>query len=326
MPRVLSALACALAVCTAAAVPDLAKIGDVRVFRGTASTAYRDPAALYADGTFHLFFTYIDAEDGEVAATTCHSQSRDLVRWTPPRALTPRDPRLNYSSPGNVVKDGGDWVLCLQTYPRPGARLDDVPPKYGNADCRLFTMRSRDLRTWSEPVLLRVKRPDTPRGKMGRMIDPYLVRGADGLWRCFFKQNGASFSISPDLKTWTFAGRTEAGENVCVLPDDAGGWLMLHSPRNGMGVKRSADLVHWTDRPGLITLGQRDWPWARGRITAGAVLDARGIAGVGKYLLFFHASGPKTEPEGDFDRNASIGLAWSDDLLNWDWPGKDSPK
>jgi hypothetical protein len=39
--------------------------------------------------------------------------------------------------------------------------------------------------------------------------------------------------------------------------------------------------------------------------------------------MFFHGSGPKTEPQGDFDRNASIGIAWSDDLVVWEWPGKE---
>ena len=301
---------------TPAALDD---IREVRLFKGDANTAYRDPAALYTEGRFHLFFTRIESLGGDVYATVCHSESTDLAHWSPPRALTPYDQRLNYSSPGNVVRDGADWVLCLQTYPRPGARLTDVPPRYGDDSCRIWTMRSRDLHDWQPPELLRVKGPDVRREDMGRMIDPYLIR-ADGLWYCFYKQGGASFSTSPDLRIWTFAGRTDAGENVCVLPNDAGGWLMFHSPSNGIGVKRSEDLVHWRDLPGLITLGQRDWPWARGRLTAGAVLDARNVPGVGKYLLFFHGSGPKSETDGDFDRNASIGLAWSSDLKTWDWP------
>ena len=50
------------------------------------------------------------------------------------------------------------------------------------------------------------------------------------------------------------------------------------------------------------------------------MLDCRKVPGVGKYLMFFHGSGPKKEIEGDFDRNASIGIAWSDDLEHWDWP------
>ena len=310
------AVAVLLPMVTPAALDDLR---EVRLFKGDANTAYRDPAALYAEGRFHLFFTRIESPGGDVYATVCHSESTDLAHWSSPRALTPYDQRLNYSSPGNVVRDGADWVLCLQTYPRPGARLTDVPPRYGDDSCRIWTMRSRDLHDWQLPELLRVKGPDVRREDMGRMIDPYLIR-ADGLWYCFYKQGGASFSTSPDLRAWTFAGRTDAGENVCVLPDNDGGWFMFHSPSNGIGVKRSEDLVHWRDLPGLITLGQRDWPWARGRLTAGAVLDARNVTGVGKYLLFFHGSGPKSETDGDFDRNASIGLAWSDDLKTWYWP------
>jgi hypothetical protein len=38
--------------------------------------------------------------------------------------------------------------------------------------------------------------------------------------------------------------------------------------------------------------------------------------------MFFHGSRPNTEEGGDFDKNASIGIAWSGDLLNWNWPGK----
>jgi len=38
--------------------------------------------------------------------------------------------------------------------------------------------------------------------------------------------------------------------------------------------------------------------------------------------MFFHGSGPLTETQGDFDKNSSIGIAWSKDLIIWDWPGK----
>ena len=299
---------------------DLSRIPDVRIFRGDAVTAYRDPAVYFEDGTFHLFFTLSKVEaDGRNFGYTAQSESRDLVHWTEPRILTPRDQNLNYSSPGNVVKVGADYYLCLQTYPTPGSTTNKV--MYATGEARIFTMRTRDFRTWDEPRLLRVKGDDVPREKMGRMIDPYLVKDADGRWHCFYKQNGASFSVSSDLVHWTYVGRTDAGENVCVIPADGGGWLMFHSPPNGIGVKRSPDLVHWQDVPGLITLGQKDWLWARGRLTAGAVLDCRGVKGIGKYLLFFHGSGPKHEWEGDFSSSASIGLAWSDDLVHWSWPG-----
>ena len=97
-------------------------------------------------------------------------------------------------------------------------------------------------------------------------------------------------------------------------PDDRR-YVMFRSPHNGIGVKTSVDAVRWTDEGPLLTLGQAEWPWASGRITAGAVLDCRKVPGVGKYLMFFHGSSPI-----DF-APASLGLAWSDDLRSWSWPG-----
>ncbi|WP_158552681.1 hypothetical protein [Spirosoma telluris] len=72
----------------------------------------------------------------------------------------------------------------------------------------------------------------------------------------------------------------------------------------------------------MITLGQAEWPWAKGRITAGTVLNLKSNPAFGKYVMLFHGSGPLTEEAGDFDKNASIGIAWSDDLLHWQWPGQ----
>jgi hypothetical protein len=89
---------------------------------------------------------------------------------------------------------------------------------------------------------------------------------------------------------------------------------------NGMGIKRSKDLQNWQDWGQLIILGQKQWPWAKGRITGGAIADLRKEEGVGKYVMFFHGSGPLTELQGDFDKNASIGIAWSNDLIKWEWP------
>lgn len=298
---------------------DLAAVPSPILFRGDATTAYRDPTAVYHEGVFRLFFTLVKTEaDGNPYLYTATSKSADLVHWTEPRILTPRDRKLNYSSPGNIVRCGTQWVMCLQTYPRPKGE------KYGNATARLWTMRSEDLETWSQPELLRVKGPDLPVEAMGRMIDPYLLQAKDSpdKWLCFYKQNGVSMSWSRDLKTWTYAGRFDGGENSCVIVD-GNEYVLFHSPQNGIGVKRSGDLRNWRDA-GLLLLGQKDWPWAQGRLTAGFVLDLKHDPRVGKYLMFFHGSGPEDE-RTMFDNYASLGLAWSDDLLQWQWPGK-SPK
>ncbi|QNN21911.1 sulfatase-like hydrolase/transferase [Planctomycetales bacterium ZRK34] len=297
---------------------DLSAIPSPIIFRGDAHTAYRDPTVRYHEGVFHLFFTLVEVEsDGQAYSYLATSRSTNLIDWSKPRKLTPRDQNLNYGSPGNIIRFGDQWVMCLQTYPRPNGE------PYGNATSRVWTMRSDDLEQWSEPELLRVKGPEVPRGKMGRMIDPYLLRDRDdpGKWWCFYKQHGVSRSWSRDLKTWHYAGRVEGGENVCVIRD-GDEYVMFHSPPNGIGIKRSRDLEHWQDQ-GVLTLGQKQWPWTQGRLTAGFVLDLRGDPRVGKALMFFHGSDyPEKDPRGGFDNFASLGIAWSDDLKHWSWPAK----
>lgn len=296
---------------------DFSRLASPVLFRGDSATAYRDPAVVCHAGWLRLFFTLVKVEpDGRAFSYCAWSKSRDLASWSEPVIFTPRDQKLNYGSPGNVVRHGGDWVLCLQTYPRPNGE------KYGNADARIWTMRSKDLERWSEPELLRVKGADVPQGKMGRMIDPFLLEDKDepGKWWCFFKQNGVSRSWTRDFKVWTFDGHAPAGENACVLID-GGGYVLFHSPDNGIGVKRSVDLRHWSDE-GVLTLGQAGWPWAQGRLTAGFVIDLRRTPEIGKALMFFHGSDfPEKSPKGGFDNFASIGIAWSDDLWHWCWPG-----
>jgi hypothetical protein len=204
--------------------------------------------------------------------------------------------------------------MCLQTYPRPKGE------KYGNGDCRLWMMESEDLRHWSDPELLMVKGRDTAVREMGRMIDPYWVENADdpGEWYCFYKQNGVSFSRSRDLRNWTYGGSREAGENVCIIRDD-GEYVMFHSPENGIGVMRSSNLTDWREDERLITLGQEGWEWAKGRITAGFVVDLRHVEGIRAFVMFYHGSGPEDESVL-FDTHASIGIAWSKDLAVWEWP------
>jgi hypothetical protein len=293
------------------------------LFKGNDSVAYRDPAVLFNKGVFYLFFTVVKTqEDARIYSYTAVSRSKDLARWTPPEMITPKYQDLNFSSPGNIVRFKNEWILCLQTYPRPGYKMGQKI-MYGNSNARLYIMRSKDLRKWSDPELLKVQ-GDISFEQMGRMIDPYLLEDKDypGKWWCFYKYKGVSMSYTYDMKHWVYAGNIpDGGENTCVLVEKKQ-YLMFHSPHNGIGLKRSHDLVHWTDDTGLITLGQQNWPWAKGRITAATVINLKRYKPVGKYLMFFHGSGPKTELEGDFDKNASIGFAWSDDLMNWTWPGK----
>ncbi len=292
------------------------------VFKGDDQTAYRDPAVLYHDNKLYLFFTLIRTEAGKVYSYTAMSHSSDLKNWSPVKIITPKDQSLDFCSPGNVVRYHNEWIICLQTYPRPDYTVAQMP-RFGTGDARLYIMRSKDLENWSTPEMMKVKGPEVSFAKMGRMIDPYLLedKTEKGKWWCFYKQNGVSMSYSYDLKKWTFFGYTESGENACVLYENKE-YILFHSPKNGIAIKRSSDLKNWKDWGKLITLGQDHWDWAKGRITAGVVLDLSGNKKFGKYVMFFHGSGPLTEEKGDFDKNASLGIARSDNLLTWDWPGK----
>ena len=263
---------------------DLPALRSAVLFPGDAWTAYRDPAAIYHQGWFHLYFEVIKIEpDKRVFIYTAWSKSADLAHWTEPKIFTPRDQNLNYGSPGNVVRFRNEWILCLQTYPRPKGE------KFGNGDSRIWIMRSRNLERWGPAELLQVMGPEVPQAKMGRIIDPYLVEDKDepGKWWCFFKQAGSvKMSWSHDLKNWTFTGEKVAGgENPCVIRD-SNDYVLYYAPDNGVGVKRSHDLKTWRDE-GVLWLGQKDWPWAQGRLTAGFVLDLRQEPTVGKALMFF---------------------------------------
>jgi hypothetical protein len=298
---------------------DLSKLRSPILFEGDARTAFRDPAVYYHDGTFYLYFTLGKIEpDGLVYWRTAWGRSRDLVTWTSPICFTPKDRTKNFGSPGCVVRDGEDFVLCLQTYPTP--RHGD---KYGDRTSRIWIMRSRDLESWGPAELLKLRGPDVPVEKMGRMIDPYLCRDKDepDKWWCFFKQNGLSMSWSRDLRNWAYVRSTPAGENACVIVD-GDEYVLFHSPQTGIGIKRSHDLKSWRDG-GLLKLGVKDWPWAQGRLTAGFVLDLRHEPRVGKALLFFHGSRYREDdPRGGWANWVNLGIAWSDDLQNWQWPGK----
>ncbi len=291
---------------------------------GNDTTAYRDPAVLYHDQTFHLFFTIVKTEENNhIYSYTALSISKDLKTWSEPEILTPKGQSLNYSSPGNVIRFNDKWILCLQTYPRLNYKRGENL-KWANDSARIFIMRSKNLTNWSEPELLKVKGMAVPKAEMGRIIDPFLLEDKDeqGKWWCFYKQNGVSYSYTYDFSNWNFAGRIPSGENVSVLVEDDE-YVLIHSPANGMGIKRSKDLVNWRVDKGLITLGQEEWQWAENRITAGTIIDLRKDPRIQNFIMFFHGGGPgKKKTQDNVDSNCSIGIAWSKDLKNWEWPIK----
>ena len=288
---------------------------------GNRHIGHRDPAGHYHEGVFRVFYGQVRREPGRrVYYQLAVTKSTDLVTWTEPQLFTPRDLNLNYSSPGNVIRYGDQWLLGTQTYPRP---VDDPG---ANQNARIFKMASDDLEHWSEPELLRVKGPHVPVSEMGRMIDAYFFPDKDHphKWWCGFKQNGMGLSYTYDFETWTYYDKVVAGENVCVLVDrEADEYVLIHAPRNGVGIKRSPR----TSCSGATWASGR-WDraktgrGARGRLSAGHVLDLRAEPGVGKYVLFYHGSTEEGVREQETHGESSLALAWSDDLIHWSWPGR----
>lgn len=318
---IVSSLICVSFFCpnSKAQVIDFGKIETPIIFEGDYKFAFRDPAVVYHEDKFHLYFTLVErAADSGMYLFTAYTFSEDLVHWSFPKKLTPKDRNLNFSSPGNIVKYGNEWIMCLQTYPTPNKET------WGNASSRIWIMRSKDLVSWGEPEILMVKGDKIPITEMGRMIDPYLLEDGmePGKWWCYYKQNGVSMSVSYDLKKWTFSGSADSGENVTVLNKD-GQYILFHSPENGIGIKKSNSPSEWGEDIALITLGQDQWIWAQRRLTAATVIDLTENPKIGKYIMFFHGSSDEgAKPTYNAHNNASLGIAWSSDLENWEWPGK----
>ena len=120
------------------------------------------------------------------------------------------------------------------------------------------------------------------------------------------------YSSSKDLTHYRSEGSFVSGENVCVLPDGEG-FRIYHAPENGIACQLTRDFLRFSHEPTLF-LGQKSWPWARERLTAGFILDGRFEPGLNKYLLFFHG-----DESSRFPWCASIGVAWSEDLRHWEY-------
>lgn len=276
--------------------------GDsMRIFEQNKKHSFRDPAAYIENGVIYLFFTLVENADDRQFFYVAMSTSADFINWSKPEVLTEKDNLKNYSSPGNVIKYNGEYYLCLQTYPRKDGQI------YGNENSRIYTMKSKDLLNWEEPVLLKVK-GDIPESDMGRMIDPYILDDGDR-FICFFKQNGVSFSTSNDLINWKFQGFTECGENVCVIKEN-NEYLIFNSPENGINIMSTKDFRNFENITTLY-LDQQNKPWAKDRITAGFVIETNGILPQ-KYAMFYHG-----DNEDDYLFGASLAVAFSDDLMNW---------
>jgi len=280
------------------------------IFRGSEKYAYRDPACIYVKGRYFLFFTLSEKDGAYMYNHIALSQSRDLIEWTEPVKITPKDNTLNFCSPGSIIRHGDEYIITISSYPMP---LPYAQCPYADDSARIYTIRTKDFVTFEKPQIILAKGDDVPATKTGRMIDSFIFADKDNdkLYHLLFKQDGKiARSHSCDLEHWIFDGFVQDGENPCVISKD-NFYYFIYSPNdNGIGFKRSSDFVHWEEM-GVTTLKGECHEFASGRITAGFVLELpQGEAY--RYALFFHGSVEGVYPETH--GNASIALVFGNDV------------
>ena len=276
------------------------------IFEGSEKTAYRDPACYYYQGAYHLFFTVSEKENGYMYNRVAHSVSVDLKNFSEPEIITEKELTKNFCSPGNVVKHGNKYFICVTSYPMPFPYAERC---WADDSARLFFVKTEDFRSFSEPERIYPKGKDCM--EEGRMIDPFVFRNGEE-YMLFFKQNGVSVSRSSDLENWEYVGRIDGGENTCVVAD-GDRYILIHSPENGIGIKDSYDLKTWKDI-GTYTLDQEKWDFAGGRLTAAFAIPAETDCGY-KYVVFFHGSKKNSYPETHGD--ASLAFAYTNDFRDY---------
>lgn len=280
------------------------------IFHGSPTVAYRDPTCIFVDGTYHLFFTVSQKENGYMYNFVAHSESQDLKHFSVPSIITVKDNTKNFCSPGNVIRFGDRYRIFVTSYPMP---YPFATCAYADETARLFFIETTDFRSFSEPQKIYAKGIECK--DEGRMIDPFILEDKDvqGRYLLFFKQNGVSISESYDLASWNYLGHVDGGENACVFVED-NRYHLIHSPHNGIGHKVSDDLFAWNDL-GVCLPKEANESWADGRLTAAFAMKNEQSEIPYRYLVFFHGSKQESYPETHGD--ASLAMYYTNDFQTY---------
>ena len=314
------------------------KIKNPLIQQGSHKIAYCDPSIHFHDNVFRVFFSKVELlTSQEIIIQLAVTESTDLLNWSSPQILSNKNHPM--TNPGNIIRYKKDWVMTCNNYHLEKNQL--------NSDEMVlpWITRSTDLINWSKPEVMLLKSPNLEANFMGNCSSPCLVKDISDpeKWWCFFNHGGLSInhnhnspyrnrikdsrytelyslnlSYSYDLVEWNYWNTVNGQENYCVMTDQEN-YILVDSPSNGIGMKMSSDLIHW-HQIGLYTLGQRQWEWANGRITSAHIINLKNYDKVGKYLMVFNGCTQEGLALNVFHGQASVGLAWSDDLSNWYWP------
>lgn len=283
----------------------------------------RDPAAIYNEGVFYLYFTvqfnqsYWSAPEGfQVFVTT----TTDFKDFSLPQPITPK----GYVSPGSVVKCNGKWYISLTRYPWPGA---------------VAVAESDDLLHWSEPRVVVPTCHGSYWSGSGELygeipphgpIDGFLVQWQGKYYMLYTDaQKGTTtqhlgIAVSDDMQKFTdltpdeplldsdFYNYNKGIENVSMVVD--GDKLVLFCSV-GMAGQRiamltSKDIMSWGKLDNTAEVSGLQQQWSKYAACAQFVADWRDITG---YWHMIFMGGQEAVCE-----RFAFGMARSKDLENWE--------
>ena len=178
-----------------------------RVHHTPVSGWVNDPLGLtFHGGRYHLFFQYVpDRTTWDVGCHWGHATSDDLLTWTPePSVLAPDESEDGVWS-GNLVRTGSGETVVFYT------AVDADDREIGRV--RRAVPTDDSWQTWTkEDVVVRL-----PEGEPAVAFrDPFVYADGAG-WRMLMG-GGLPGGVpvvwmftSPDLRTWTYAGRAAEG-------------------------------------------------------------------------------------------------------------------
>ncbi|MDI9584253.1 MAG: hypothetical protein QM473_08555 [Acidobacteriota bacterium] len=273
----------------------------------------RDPAAIWHEGVCYLYYTrHIGDWGGSAAWDIGLVTTTDFRKFSAERIITPK----GYASPGNVIRFEDRWVLVVQSYPWPS---------------EIALMESEDLVNWSAPRHIIPADTGPGWGAEHGPIDGWLFFH-DGLWYCpwvnFLKgtdHRAFGAHASCDLERWEnltpetpfidgSAYNHNGGIENCAVVNDGERWHFFVSV--GMAPQKLARVVApvpflWPAVTPEDELRLPPAPWCSYNQSALFVDDWREICG--KWAMIFHGL---DRPDG----LATFGLAFSDDLREWEMP------
>lgn len=276
----------------------------------------RDPAAVWHEGKFYLYFTvqFEQQRWGAPEGYQCFvTMTEDFREFTSPRPVTP----TGYVSPGNILRLQDRWIMSVTRYPRP---------------CAVALTESLDLLHWSEPrTVIPTFHGDYWGNNAHGPIDGYPFFWQGRCWMLYtdFKAGTSSqhlgLSVSDDLRTFEnltpdrplldsdFYDEHKGIENASLVIDGEKLHLFcsVGMPEQRVAKLTSSDIMHWPKLDDRAEIGGLNQEWSKFIASAQFVADWRDVTGFWTMLFM------GTRHHDPYDR-MMLGMARSKDLETWE--------